>query len=259
MTTPTRAAATVLLLRDGPGCIEVFLVQRNRRSGFLPNAWVFPGGRVDAADFTVPATGVETLAEKLGLTVDLAAAYGVAAVRETWEEARLWVGGGPAPIGDFAGSSVDVNALVPWSWWVTPEVEPKRFDTRFFAVAADGPGQHDDQETVASGWFQPVDVLGRGVGFPIAPPTWWTLYELAGQVDVASALRWAAARRVARIQPILNFGEGGIELWLPGHPKHPDPGVDGLPHHVLYDSGRWVAWRDGQRLGDVFVLSPDLG
>lgn len=250
MSVAIRPAATVLLLRDGADGVEVFLVQRNRRSGFLPNAWVFPGGRVEASDGEAAAVGAERLGERLGLAVDLARAYGVAAIRETWEEARLWVGGGAGP----ESGPVDLRGLVPWSWWVTPDIEPKRFDTRFFAVAADGPATHDDHEVVASGWYRPADAIAQGAGFPLAPPTWWTLFELSRHDTVREALDFAEARPVARIQPILRFGEGGIELILPGHAEHGDADVPDLPHHVVYDAGRWLAYRHGQAVGSVPAL-----
>lgn len=118
-----RASATVVVVREGasgvrgrgsPGGPEVLLLRRNRATGFVPGAWVFPGGRVDAAD------GEEALADRwLGLTPEGAAgrlglgmdadppaiAYYGAAVREVFEETGLlvgWGGGGEADDGDMA-------------------------------------------------------------------------------------------------------------------------------------------------------------
>jgi 8-oxo-dGTP pyrophosphatase MutT (NUDIX family) len=245
-----RPAATVLLLRDGAAGIEVFLVQRHRSSGFLPNAWVFPGGRVEDADRAAVALGADALSSRLGLTPDEARAYGVAALRETWEEAGLWLGGGAGP----GEGPVDLRGLVAWSWWVTPEIEPKRFDTRFFAVRADGPARHDDREVVASAWMRPADAIAIGAALPLAPPTWWTLFELSAHACVADALAFASARPLARIQPILRFGEAGIELVLPGHAEHPDGEIEGLPDHVVYDAGTWRASRRGLPVASMPAL-----
>src|SRR5687767_11081352 len=95
--TPARAAATALLVRTGRSGLEVFMVQRHRRSGFLPNAWVFPGGKVDDADRLHGHPRVGGRIALTGLSESGAAAYGVAAVRETFEEAGIWVGDGRVP------------------------------------------------------------------------------------------------------------------------------------------------------------------
>ena len=52
-----RPAATVIIVRDGVSGPEILMLRRSRRAGFFPNAWVFPGGRVDAADADVPTVG----------------------------------------------------------------------------------------------------------------------------------------------------------------------------------------------------------
>ncbi|HJN76778.1 MAG TPA: NUDIX domain-containing protein, partial [Myxococcota bacterium] len=82
-----RPAATVVVLRDGPRGPEVFLVQRSAKSGFMPLAHVFPGGRVDDADSLVPVLGAEAHVRRMGC--DDATAYVVAAVRETYEESGV--------------------------------------------------------------------------------------------------------------------------------------------------------------------------
>lgn len=263
-----RPATTVLLLRDGPEGLEVFMVQRHRRSGFLPNAWVFPGGRVDPGDRLAghPAvTGAQALAAALAVPLEEAVACAVAGVRETFEEAGVWLGTGALPAEERAGlqegrvrlpdlldahrAGLDLQALRPWSWWVTPTAEPKRFDTRFLAARAPaGAFRHDERETVDSRWVSPRQALRADLaGFPLAPPTWWTLRELAAHPDAASAL---AAPRPARapILPILHFAEQGLRLVLPGHPEHADPAVEGLADHITFEGGRWVAWRDGRSL-----------
>lgn len=257
MSAAPRPAATVLLLRDGAGGLEVFMVQRNRRSGFLPNAWVFPGGRVEATDALYGHPGVRGRLSVPGMAEAEAAAVGVAAVRETLEEAGIWLGAGQVsdrerPVPDLLaqGAAVELDRLRAWSWWVTPAAEPKRFDTRFLvALSPTGTARHDDREVVDSRWISPRAVIERGDqdAFPLAPPTWWTLRELAAFSDAGSA--FAARRQAGRvIQPIMEFGDEGLVLLLPGHPAHPEPALDGLPDRITAEDGQWVAWQGASRL-----------
>ncbi len=265
-----RPATTLILLRPGPAGPEVFLVQRNRHSGFLPNAWVFPGGRVDAGDALVGHPGIhggEAVVRAWGIDPTAAVAHLVAGVRETFEECGIWLGLGAPPSAERAplaagerrfvdlleaGATVDLDRLIPWAWWVTPAVEPKRFDTRFLVAVVDGQavGAHDERETVASGWFEPAKVVAEATlgTFPMAPPTWWTLRELAAHRSLPALLAAAAARPQRAILPIMEFGPAGLILLLPGHPSHPEPAMPGLPTHVVFEAGRWVAHDGSVRL-----------
>lgn len=246
-----RPAATVLLLRDDP--FEVFMLQRNRRMGFLPSAWVFPGGRVDAGDAL----------HEHGEHDDLA--FRIAALRETFEEAGIWLGENPPPDdtrdplnrGELVlseliaehGSTLELDRLAPWSWWVTPEAEPKRYDTRFYvARAGSHEGDHDRHESVDSRWIEPGWAMENGsvLDFPMAPPTWWTLRELALLGSVDAVFQAVSERPQRPIMPIMRFFEEGMQLLLPGHPDHPEPPFPGLPHEVGYEDGHWVALQDGE-------------
>jgi 8-oxo-dGTP pyrophosphatase MutT (NUDIX family) len=127
-----RDAATVILVRDR-SALEVFVLRRNTALVFAPGATVFPGGAVDDVDIN--------RARELGCDE-----FRVAAARECLEE---------------AGIPIEPTALVEFARWITPEGAPRRYDTRFFVVAApDGhDGRHDGSELVASAWMRPVDVL----------------------------------------------------------------------------------------------------
>jgi 8-oxo-dGTP pyrophosphatase MutT (NUDIX family) len=265
-----RPATTLILLRPGADGPEVFLVQRNRHSGFLPNAWVFPGGRVDDGDALGGHPGVRgggAVAAQWGIDPAVAMAHLVAGVRETFEECGIWLGENPPPADERAplaagarrfaelldaGASIDLDRLIPWAWWVTPAVERRRFDTRFLVAVVDGEavGAHDERETVASGWFAPSRVVDEGTlgTFPLAPPTWWTLRELAAYRSIPEILAAAEGRTSRPIQPIMEFRPEGLILLLPGHPGHPEPAVPGLPTHVVYEDGRWVALDGSVRL-----------
>lgn len=241
------------------------MVQRHRRSGFLANAWVFPGGRVDESDrLGAPGgSGHRRVSGKLaltGLSDAGAAAYGVAAVRETFEEAGIWLGEGDLPASaraplaagevvfadllDAHGASINLDKLRPWSWWITPALEPKRFDTRFLAALATGDGRHDDREVVDSRWVEPRAVLdGYALAsFPLAPPTWWTLRELA-RFRTAEQVIEAATPPPVPVLPVMVMEKAGFNLLLPGHPEHGAPAIDGVPDRITFDGTGWVAWQ----------------
>lgn len=259
MTAPLRPAATVILLRDGPAGLEVFLVQRGGGAAFMPLAWVFPGGRVDPVDrLEGPRVcGGERTAARLRLGPEEGRAHLVAGVRETFEEAGIWLGTGAPPqeargplarrelaLADLLerhDARLDLDALHPWAWWVTPAQEPRRFDTRFLLAFTDVDGAHDAHETVDSGWWRPAAALDAAAsrGLRLAPPTWWTLRELGALGDARAARAAAEARTIGRIEPILRPADGGVEVVLPGHPDHPDPVVPGLPSSVRLVAGRW--------------------
>jgi 8-oxo-dGTP pyrophosphatase MutT (NUDIX family) len=229
---------------------------------------VFPGGRVDPGDElrSHPAVhGGERSARTLGIDGGEAIAYLVAGVRETFEECGIWLGTNTPPAAVRSAlahnqttladvlqqhdASIDLDRLIPWARWITPVVEARRFDTRFFAARADGlTGVHDDHETVDSGWFRAADVLQEPARFTLAPPTWWTLRELAAFRTVDDVLEAARTRDHRPIQPVIETTAAGMRLLLPGHDQHPDPPIPGLPTEVIFEHGKWVALAGTARL-----------
>lgn len=257
-----RPASTVLVLRPGAEGPEIFLVQRHHRSGFFPNAWVFPGGRVDAGDSIIGNPRVRGGAgalDRMGLDAAAGVAHLVAAARETFEEAGIWLGERPLPAhlrdplarGEIGlvqaleehDATLDLDRLHAWSWWVTPEDEPRRYDTRFLvAIAEADHARHDDRETVDSGWFRPADVLAAPARFPLAPPTWWTLHELAVLPTVEAILEAAATLPQDPIQPKVHLDDDGLLMILPGHPLHPCGPLRGMPPCIGFGpDGGWEA------------------
>ncbi len=200
ITTPPRASATVVLLRDEPQKgLQVFLLRRHTASAVLGGAFVFPGGKLDEADSSPDLhacldTSLQELHHTLGepdLPEHNAAGLYVAAVREVLEECGVlyarssnghalahdavqrqqWqqaLHGGQLFIDVLqrAALRLDTQHLAPWSRWITPvqpSVTNKRFDTRFF-VAVLPQGQHpmhDNIEAVDSVWLTPLDALTR--------------------------------------------------------------------------------------------------
>jgi 8-oxo-dGTP pyrophosphatase MutT (NUDIX family) len=211
-----RAAATVIVLRRASQSpFQVLMVKRNDTVAFMAGAFVFPGGRVDQndRDTTVKWSLLSSGASRFGdLTPGREWPFRVAAARELAEE---------------AGVQIDPELLVPVAHWVTPEGEPRRYDTRFFAaVMPDGQqARADATETVALEWMAPEEATERCSRGEILlpPPTWTLLKRLARCATLDDALAWARSVTIVRIQPNLLRSDGPPMLTLPGDPLHPAP------------------------------------
>jgi 8-oxo-dGTP pyrophosphatase MutT (NUDIX family) len=219
MATPI-PAATVILVRDLGHGLEVFLLKRHKKSSFMSNAFVFPGGKVDPDDAGAEMAAVRELFEEAGvLLVD---APFDAAVIAAERAALLASERDLAVILETATLRPDLTRLHPWSRWVTPSVEPKRFDTDFF-VAELPPGQtpsFDQKETVEELWIAPADAIARQAAgeLRLAPPQLRTMHELLGIGDLASLHAAAAARRATHrdmICPRIVQEERGLTILLP--------------------------------------------
>ncbi|MDP7721556.1 NUDIX hydrolase [Mycobacterium sp. TY814] len=233
---PARPAATVMLVRDAPGGLNIFLMRRHSAMEFAPGVIVFPGGGVDDrdrnADIAWAGPPPDWWAQRFGIETDLAIALVCSAARETFEESGvLFAGSADDPdsiVGDASVYRESRHALAdrtlsfadflrreqlvlrsdllrPWANWVTPEAErTRRYDTYFF-VAALPEGQRADGENTESdlsGWALPQEAIadfeaGRNV---LLPPTWTQLDSLAGRT-VAEVL--AVERQIVPIQPLL--------------------------------------------------------
>lgn len=254
VTTPPRAAASVLLLRDGRDGLEIFMVKRHGASDVLGGAYVFPGGKVDSADgegaavacLREPPDDLHRALAEPALSPTGAAAMFFAACRETFEESGVLLAGDAdaatqrqaielgragrsfADICRELGLSIAASRLVPWTRWITPvvpSVQSKRFDTRFFAgmVPAGQHAEHDNREATDSVWFTPRAALDRywANEIELAPPQIMTLAHLTRHGSVASALGEAAGRPPPVIQPEPILLDGQRVVCYPGDPGHP--------------------------------------
>jgi 8-oxo-dGTP pyrophosphatase MutT (NUDIX family) len=146
--TPRRAATLMITRTDGPQP-RILMGKRNGSHSFMPNTWVFPGGRVDPADFHAPYAG--DLHPEIAQVIEAhsplsrARALGLAAIRETFEEAGLLLAK-PAParpgVGGWRaflaqGALPDLSALGIVGRAITPPMIGKRFDTWFFTADAE--------------------------------------------------------------------------------------------------------------------------
>ncbi len=263
-----RDAATVMLARDSPGGLEVFLLRRVVGMAFAGGMTVFPGGGVDQrdADTSVDWHGPDPVwwGQRFGCEPSLARALVCAAVRETFEESGVLLAGADGnsvvsdarPFHDARRQLVDRelslaqflsdNALVlradllrPWANWVTPAEEPRRYDTRFF-LAAIPVGQTADGATTEAqdvAWQRPAEAIDdwkqgrRG----LLPPTWIALAELDECDTVHSAM--TTSRSFDKIIPKVVRDGTRLRVVLPDDPayaaavSHLDASPDDELHH----------------------------
>ncbi|MGH3276260.1 MAG: NUDIX hydrolase [Streptosporangiaceae bacterium] len=249
-----RDAATVMLLRTGQSGMEVYMLRRQASMAFAPGVSVFPGGSVDARDADEEVAWAGPDAAQWGAVFEappeLARALVCAAVRETFEESGVLLAG-ETPDSVVADPTSDdweedrkalldrsqslaellarrrlvlrSDLLRPWSRWITPAVEPRRFDTRFFAAALPAGQRTRDVggEAAAVNWIGPGQALaaGRRQEIRLWPPTAVTLAELAacGEMDAVLA-------RVPDVQvriPEVLQREGAAWLTVPGVTEYP--------------------------------------
>jgi 8-oxo-dGTP pyrophosphatase MutT (NUDIX family) len=249
--TAPREAATVALVRDAPGGMQVYLLRRVRGMAFAGGMHVFPGGSVDPADATAEigwsGPTAAAWAADFATTEPLARSLVCAAVRETFEESGVLLAG-PSADDLLADVSTDEweaerialegrrhslsellarrglvlrsDLLRPLAHWITPEVEPKRFDTKFFLArlpqgqVTRSAGTEADQRV----WVRPGDALTQEL--TMLPPTREVLTELSAYDDVDTAL--AAVRTIEPVLPKLLVGaHDELVFLLPGDNGYP--------------------------------------
>ena len=216
---PVRAS-TLILVRGGGEKFQVYLLKRSSQSGFMPGNYVFPGGIVDPEDRNADLWSgyVDLDRDQVikrfggGLNNADVVSHGIAAIRETFEEAGVLLarqnGGTGRDLDNLrdqrlGGSlrktwlrelvasgewTLRFSELAPWSHWITPKARSKRYDTRFF-MACMPEGQEcrpDNRETTHGIWISPETALrGNLKGeMPLSPPALTTLHELLGYSDI---------------------------------------------------------------------------
>ncbi|HEX8690955.1 MAG TPA: NUDIX domain-containing protein [Longimicrobium sp.] len=249
---PPRPAATVVLLREGGGGLEALLLRRHKRSGFAAGAWVFPGGVVDPRDSSGevadrldgPTPG--EWAERLEVDAAEALGYVAAAIREAFEETGILLARpdpeGPTQLHDAESMAVarrallndvvslrDVavgnglrlmgDALVYIAHWITPEPEPRRYDTRFFAARApeDAACEVHDAEMTDAVWLPPREAVERfrAGQMKLLPPTVRTLEQLASFADFGALRAALEDAPVPTILPRMRRDPGGVSIVVP--------------------------------------------
>jgi 8-oxo-dGTP pyrophosphatase MutT (NUDIX family) len=224
-----RLAATVLLLRDDP--FQVLMVRR-RRGGTFSNALVFPGGVIESSD--ADAAWLPHLTGTNGLTPETRALR-IGALRETYEEASILIArlsdGSPIPPGPpddgtpfrellaRRGAMLALDELHPFGHWVTPAVEPRRFDTMFLLCRApDGHlARQDDGETIGFEWAAPAELLERAAAGErsLLFPTLMNLRRLAESTSAVEAITAADARPLVKVEPHARRDGDRIVITIP--------------------------------------------
>ena len=246
---------------DGAPDVEVCMLRRNLASEFVAGAYVFPGGRVDPGDHGPPVEALCRGRSDAEASAVLGVgsgglAYWVAALRECFEEAGVMLA---RRRGDGAGEGAMLDTTAPGvaarfaayrdavndqemglldicrqedlvlvvdtvyyiSHWITPELAPRRYDTRFFITAAP-PGQtasHDDGETIATIWVRPGDALTlQAEGeIELLPPTIANLTSIEGFRSTGEVMAWASqVTDVTTVLPIVLMEDGHVLILRPG-------------------------------------------
>ena len=221
-----RDAATVIVGRDTSEGLQVFMVRRHADSAFLPDRFVFPGGRVDDADRDAATRRLH------GSAGDVDTAYAMTAARETFEEVGLLFADRPVPVNEIVALrtsmnareiafgdvlerldvSIDASQLRYFSRWVTPKAElaTRRFDTRFFVARApdDQIAEADATEVLDGRWIAPLEALAaneRGE-INLILPTIKHLERIAPYRTVDDVLAFARTKSIVTVTPDVQPG-----------------------------------------------------
>lgn len=227
-----REASSVILLRRAKPGFEVFLLRRRRDTSFMASAFVFPGGAAEPGE-DAPTAAARELFEEAGVLLarGVEDAETLEAPSQRTLRAQALAGGDATACLAKVGLAWSPEALVPWSHWITPSVEPKRFSARFFVLELP-PGQtpsFDDVETVDEVWVRPADAIARARELALPPPQVRTCLELAELATIEDVL--AAARgRADEPHPILPRLRALVAgqppcLLLPWDPEYAEAGT----------------------------------
>jgi len=278
-------SATVILVRRGQGNMpEVFLARRHASQSFMAGVYVFPGGQLEASDADIADTNLisasehfqpQSLLQDDSLTREMALAFYICAIRETFEETGVLfarkatndsIDFGNAIIqARFAAYRQPLNEgkislaeiirqedlvvmpelLIPYSHWITPEIVPTRFSTRFFLAEMPHHGQNavtDKDELTSSLWVAPGDALKMYTAGKIAmmPPTLKTLEEMAEFINLNELFAAARNRKIYAIMP----QPMKVGLKLPHDPeysieRYKQPARPGETSRFLMTGGIW--------------------
>ena len=255
--TPVPAATLVLLRSRSAGAFEVLLIRRHTASKFGAGDFVFPGGKIEADDGAADAAAwcrsvdAADAARRLGLTSPAAAlGHWVGVIRETFEEVGILLAYAPdgrpvrvdgARYAEYRRAcqtdhraframlraerlTLATDALVYFAHWITPEVQPLRFDTRFFAAPMPEAQEAvaDEREITEVRWLAPreaIELNARGQ-LSLRNPTVRNLELFDGAPSPAAALERLGRREVRTILPRVIIEGDKRRVLLPGEPGY---------------------------------------
>jgi 8-oxo-dGTP pyrophosphatase MutT (NUDIX family) len=260
---PLRKASTVILAREKNDVPEIYLLRRSTKSGFMGGLYVFPGGVADPEDFGFNAWAPyidmtqDQIEKQLGghaLPKEDLMGFSIAAIRETLEEAGVFIASGKGKKKDIQDVcalrlnhnlpkswfrteimskdwTLSFSCLGRWSHWITPKLMKKRFDTRFF-IAFMPKNQTcvpDNMETKHGIWMTPENALEQNLNakVPLSPPTVVTMTQL---------LKFNTCQELKRNIQTRAWGDP-IEPYLVPSPKGP---LIIEPWDPMYDTGETI-------------------
>lgn len=227
-------ASTLVIFRDQPGSAapDLLMVERSAKMAFAAGAAVFPGGRVDEADYDYART--------LGHDdVDEYAAR-IAAIRETIEEAGIAVGvegdldtrrvvearaalHEGTILSEICGQfdwQLHLDKLVPFTRWCPPFAERRVFDTRFYMVKHEdhlAEATVDETENYNLFWSSAQGVLEMSDAgkVKIIFPTKRNLERLAQFDSFSDAVEHSRQHPVTLVSPMIEHRDGNAHLCIP--------------------------------------------
>jgi 8-oxo-dGTP pyrophosphatase MutT (NUDIX family) len=225
-------------------------MKRSPKAGFIPGAWVFPGGTLDPSD-----GDTANLRRIAGLSAEAAQrrfgdepanppafAYWVAAIREAFEETGILPGltdgqecpadrhrsrllSGQATILEVLDElevTLEARVMEYVGHWVTPTCEPRRYETRFFLAEVGGAAEAipHEAELVEALWFSPADALSKNQegSLPLVFPTLLTLEDLMPFSRPDEALEHFRGKPVRRRLPEPDLHPDGVSFFLAEFP-----------------------------------------
>ena len=211
---PLIPAATIMLLRESDGRIEVLMLRRNRQLKAFAGAWVFPGGRVDEGD----APGQDEISRAKA-----------AAIRETQEEAGLDISGAP---------------METLSCWIPPVQEKRRFSTWFFVVRAPkAPVKIDHGEIHDYRWVCPKEFLAQipSPDIMIMPPTYVSLHYLTQHSTIKSVMESIAQEDAEIFETRFKKDETGFVTFWQGDAAYEsqDLAIEGPRRRLICGPQKW--------------------
>jgi len=213
---PLNEAATVVLVQEMNNQLEIYLLKRSTKAGFMAGLYVFPGGHVDEQDkglddwkpfIDLSSDQLEHNLSDHNFPIENALSFSIASIRETFEEAGVLIASkkdntqtdfdeivsyrfnknlSPSWFKDKIMDdnwTLSLSNLGKWSHWITPKLMKKRFDTRFF-IALMPENQTcipDNMETSHGVWLTPDNALEQNLKgeIPLSPPTIVTLTQIS--------------------------------------------------------------------------------
>ncbi len=280
----TKDASTVILV-SGDSPFEVYLMQRAASQTFMAGAYVFPGGQVDTMDINLrllehchgfTPVMARDLLQETELEDEIAIGLFFGAIRELFEESGILLayGGDHKLLGfqdhgmrkrfyayrsmlhrheitllELASTEKITYApelLIPYSHWITPRIEGKRFDTRFFLthVPLMQAASQDNQELVKSMWMKPCVALSEHMEKKIVlmPPTLKTMEELGAYSSREELFTYVRTRLILPIlpEPFFSGAYMGVKL-----PHDPDYTIEDYKQEPRHDEPSRIIMRDG--------------